>query len=265
MNNLYRSLAPINDAAWTAIEDEARRTFTRNSTARTVVDVAGPAGFAFSALDTGHVAAVPALAEGVETRVRQVLPVAELRVPFTVTREAIDDVARGSQDSDWQPVKDAATLLAHAEDRAVFGGAEQIRMPGIIPESSNPQLALPADVVDLPGVVARAITQLRSVGVSGDYALVLGSELYTKALETTDHGYPIGTHVERILQGGRIVWAPALSGAVLLTERGGDFELHLGQDVSIGYLSHDDSTVRLYLQESLAFRVNTAEASVVIA
>lgn len=265
MNNLYRALAPISDAAWAEIEDEARRTFTRNATARTVVEVTGPEGFAFSALDTGHVRSVEPLAEGVETKVREVLPVAELRVPFTVTREAIDDVTRGSQDSDWQPVKDAATLLAHAEDRAVFEGADQLGMVGIIPESSNPRIALPADVVELPGAVARAITQLRSVGVAGEYALVLGSDLYTEALETTDHGYPIATHVERILKGGRIVWAPALTGAVVLTERGGDFELRLGQDVSIGYLSHDDTSVRLYLQESLAFRVNTAEASVVIA
>jgi uncharacterized linocin/CFP29 family protein len=33
----------------------------------------------------------------------------------------------------------------------------------------------------------------------------------------------------------------------VLTTRGGDFELNLGQDVSIGYLSHTDSAVKLYL------------------
>ena len=48
----------------------------------------------------------------------------------------------------------------------------------------------------------------------------------------------------------------------MLTTRGGDFELQLGQDVSIGYLSHTDTSVRLYLQESLTFQLLTAEAVV---
>jgi len=49
-----------------------------------------------------------------------------------------------------------------------------------------------------------------------------------------------------------------------VTTRGGDFELYLGQDLSIGYLSHTDAAVRLYLQETLTFILQTTEASVVI-
>ncbi len=63
---------------------------------------------------------------------------------------------------------------------------------------------------------------------------------------------------------GEIVWAPAIDGAFLLSTRGGDFELRLGQDLSIGYLSHDTDTVQLYFQESLTFLVYTAEASVAL-
>ena len=70
-------------------------------------------------------------------------------------------------------------------------------------------------------------------------------------------------HLKRIVH-GNIVWAPAIEGAVVLTTRGGDFELNVGQDVSIGYLSHTDSAVRLYLQETFVFRVLTSEASVVL-
>ena len=49
-------------------------------------------------------------------------PLVELRAPFELDRQAIDDVERGAMDSDWQPVKDAARQLAFAEDRAVFEG-----------------------------------------------------------------------------------------------------------------------------------------------
>jgi len=67
--------------------------------------------------------------------------------------------------------------------------------------------------------------------------------------------------LQRLLT-GEIIWAPAISGAVVLTTRGGDFSLHLGQDLSIGYLSHTDAEVSLYLQESLTFLMLTSEAAV---
>ena len=62
-----------------------------------------------------------------------------------------------------------------------------------------------------------------------------------------------------------IIWAPAIDGAVVLTTRGGDFDLHVGQDISIGYLSHTETVVRLYLQESFTFMLLTAEAAVTLA
>ena len=107
------------------------------------------------------------------------------------------------------------------------------------------------------------MSQLRLVGVNGPYSVLLGAEEYTELAETRDHGYPVLEHVKRIVD-GNIVWAPALEGAVVLTTRGGDFELNVGQDVSIGYLGHTEPSVRLYLQETFTFRVLTSEAAVVL-
>jgi len=50
----------------------------------------------------------------------------------------------------------------------------------------------------------------------------------------------------------------------VLTTRGGDFDLHIGQDFSIGYSSHTDTVVRLYLQETFTFLLLTAEAAVAL-
>jgi len=77
-------------------------------------------------------------------------------------------------------------------------------------------------------------------------------------------GYPVLEHVKRLVK-DKIIWAPAVPGAVVLTTRGGDFELHLGQDTSIGYLSHTDTAVRLYLQETFTFLLLTTEAAVALA
>lgn len=261
MNNLHRELAPISDAAWDEIEEEAKRTFTRDIAGRRVVDVVGPGGFEVSALGTGHLRSVESPADGVVARERLVQPLVELRAPFTVTRDAVDDVERGSKDSDWQPVKDAAKSIASAEDRLVLhGGAPGI--VGIAPSSDNEALALPSAINDLPDVVAQGVSELRLAGVDGPYNLLLSAEIYTAVAETTDHGYPVREHLSRMLYDGAIIWAPALRGALLVSSRGGDYELHLGQDLSIGYESHDGDGIRLYLQETLTFLALTAEASV---
>src|ERR1700743_1573356 len=122
MNNLHRELAPISDVAWAQIEEETTRTLKRYLAGRRVVDVPTPGGIALPGVGTGHLLPIAPPAENIITRQREVKALVELRVPFELTREAIDDVERGSEDSDWQPAKDAAKLLAFAEDRAILEG-----------------------------------------------------------------------------------------------------------------------------------------------
>jgi uncharacterized linocin/CFP29 family protein len=264
MNNLHRELAPISDAAWSQIEEETSRTIKRYLAGRRVVDVQGPGGVALSAVGTGHLRNVAAPGDGILARQRAVNALVELRVPFELDREQIDDVERGANDSDWQPAKDAARLLAFAEDRAIFEGYAAAGIGGVRDGTSNPVMTLPADIRDYPNAIAQALSQLRLVGVNGPYSVLLSADAYTGLSETSDHGYPVLQHIKRLID-GEIIWAPAISGAFVLTTRGGDFGLYIGEDMSIGYLSHNDKTVRLYLQETFTFLLLTTEASVALA
>lgn len=263
MNNLHRDLAPISDEAWAQIEEEVVRTFKRNLGARRVVDVNGPHGAKFSSVGTGHLKAVKAQDKDLVVRQHEVLPLIELRVPFSLGREDIDAVERGSDDSDWQPAKDAAEKLAYAEDRAVFEGFTAAGIEGMRAGTSNPVLTLPADATKYPDVIAAALKQLRLVGVEGPYIIVMGADAYTKMSEANDEGYPVINHIRRLVP-EEIIWAPAIQGAFVLSTRGGDFELSLGRDLSIGYQSHTDANVKLYLEETLTFRLLTSEAVVTI-
>src|SRR5262249_55378641 len=263
MNNLHRELAPISDAAWSEIEEEASRTIKRYLAARRVVDVEGPGGVALSAVGTGHLQKLSPPGEGIIARQREVKPLVELRVPFELSRQDIDDVERGSEDSDWQPAKDAAKILAFAEDRAIFGSYQAAGIRGLRESTSNPVKPLPYDVRHYPDAVAQALTQLRLVGVNGPYSVLLGAKEYTELAETRDQGYPILEHVKRIID-GHIIWAPAIEGAFVLSTRGGDFELNVGQDVSIGYLSHSDTGVRLYLEIAFTFPLLPPPASLAL-
>jgi uncharacterized linocin/CFP29 family protein len=263
MNNLHRELAPVSEEAWAALEAETARTLKRYLAGRRIVDVHGPDGLAASAVGTGHQVSVSPPADGVEARQRQVLPLVELRVPFVLSREQIDDVARGARDSDWQPARSAARQIAAAEDQASFAGYPAAGIGGIVPSASNPPLILPAEVADYPLAFAQAVGQLRAAGVDGPYTAVLSAEVFTAVSEASHHGYPVIQHLHDVLD-GELIWAPAISGAVVVTARGGDFSLHLGQDLSIGYLSHTDADVTLYLQETFTFQLLTAEAAVAL-
>ena len=261
MDNLHRELAPVSGAAWARIEEEATRTLKRHLAGRRVVDVQGPAGYALSAVGTGRVRDIAAPADGVLARQRLAAALVELRAAFTLDRGEIDNVERGAEDADWEPVKDAARQIAFAEDRAIFDGYQPAGIEGIRPGSSNPTVTLPADVREYPAAIAQALGRLRERGVDGPYSVLLSADAYIAVSETSDHGYPVLEHIQRLVSGD-IVWAPAISGAVVLTTRGGDFTLRLGQEASIGYLSHTAAQVELYLQESLTFLLCTAEAAV---
>jgi uncharacterized linocin/CFP29 family protein len=264
MNNLHRELAPISDAAWEQIEEETKRTLKRYLAGRRVVDVPAPGGIGLAAVGTGHLRTIPPPGAGVIARQREAKALVELRAPFELTRQAIDDVERGSSDSDWQPAKEAARIIAFAEDGAIFDGYAGADIEGIRQGTSNPIMTLPVDVRDYPDAIAQALSQLRLVGVNGPYSVLLGKDAYTLLAETRDHGYPVLEHVKRLVK-DEIIWAPAIEGAVVLTTRGGDFELDIGQDVSIGYSSHSETSVGLYLQETFTFRLLTSEAAVALA
>ena len=156
MNNLHRELAPISDEAWAEIEEEATRTLKRYLAARRIVDVHGPGGVALPAVGTGHLRTIKTPNDGIIARQREVNALVELRVPFDLNRQQIDDVERGAEDSDWQPAKDAAQQLAYAEDRAIFDGYKAANIVGIREGSSNPKLSLPAEVSGYPAVIASA-------------------------------------------------------------------------------------------------------------
>src|SRR5689334_16860752 len=188
MNNLHRELAPISDMAWAQIDEEASRTLKRHLAARRVVDVQGPKCLELSAVGTGHVHQIQAPSDGIQAAQREVKALVELRVPFELTRQAIDDVERGATDSDWSRLKDAARKIAFAEDRAIFDGYAAAEIQGVRQGTSNPAVTLSPNVNGYPNAVAQAVSQLRLAGVNGPYAVLLGADPYTAVSGDSNNG-----------------------------------------------------------------------------
>jgi uncharacterized linocin/CFP29 family protein len=203
--------------------------------------------------------------EGVDASQRRVLPLVELRAPFTVSRSELRDLERGAKDIDLDELDAATQRIAVAENLAVFHGLAPAGIAGIAEVSDHPPVPLgDGDFDSYPTHVAKAVEMLLSAGIEGPYGLALGPECYTGVIETTERGgYPLLDHLRKII-GGPLVWAPGVKGAVVVSQRGGDFLFESGQDFAVGYLDHDADVVRLYLEESFSFRVATPEAAVAL-
>ena len=264
MNHLLREHAPISDSGWEMLDQEARQRLEPALAGRKLVDFSGPHGWEYSATNLGRVAPVAsAPGDGVSGLQRRVLPLVELRADFALSRAELRDTDRGADDADLEALDIAAHQIAVAENLAVFHGWHGA-IVGIGESSPYAQVSLGESAEGYPRQVAGAVEQLLCNGIGGPYGLALGRDEYRRVVETAEHGgYPLFDHLRRILD-GPIVWAPGVNGAVVLSLRGEDFVFESGQDLSIGYDSHDGDVVRLYIEESFSFHVATPEAAMTL-
>jgi uncharacterized linocin/CFP29 family protein len=263
MDLLKRELAPITGEAWEQIDDEARRVLTLHLAGRKLVDFSGPHGWQLGAVNTGrlkHIEIGPVA--GVAHAIRDVLPLVELRSPILLQTLELDYAARGAGDLNLDPVIAAAERVARAEDSAIFHGFKEAHITGLVEASPH----TPIDVTSLlewPRAISAAKDKLRLAGVNGPYALALGPEAFEEITSGSDDGYPLRNRIGENMTDGSLVWAPAVQGgAVLLSTRGGDYQLTVGQDLSIGYAAHDREKVELYLAESFTFRILEDKAAI---
>ena len=263
MDLLKRDLAPITSEAWAQIDEEAKRVLQLHLAGRKLVDFSGPFGWKLGAVNTGRLHRIDKdPVENVGHGIRDVMPLVELRSPIVLPIIELDYAERGAKDLDLDAVIDTAERVAHAEDAAIWHGFREGRIEGIIPASPYE----PIDVkttLDWPRAIGQAKETLRLAGVNGPYALAAGLEAYDELIEADDEGYPLRKRIEKNIIDGGIVWAPALrGGAVLMSTRGGDFELTVGQDLSVGYAGSSRHEVELYITESFTFRVLQDKAAI---
>jgi len=264
MNHLYRDLAPISDGGWSAIEQEATTQLTTYLAARKLVDFVGPLGWTHSASNLGRVKGITAPSSALAASLREVRPLAELRAPFEVSQHELHAIDRGATKIDFDALDVAALVIAQAENAAVLAGWPEASIPGIAGVAVGEPIPLGTDYAQYPKVVASAVERLHSGGIGGPYGIALSPESYLGVVESTEHGgLIVFDHLREIL-GGPIVRTTGIDGAVVMSLRGGDFVFESGQDLSIGYHSHDANAVQLYFEESFTFKVNTPEAAVIL-
>lgn len=259
---LRRSHAPVTDAAWQEIDERAAHLLNTHLVAREVVDLEGPHGWQFAAVNVGGLDIADKPGPGdVPWGTRRVLPLVELRLPFVLNQMELDAISRGSKDADLKSLEDVAVRAALFEETAIYHGLPQAGIEGVLQAEGRVTLPLPKEAREMTRTVAEGVQQLDQAGIPGPYFLLLGKEPFLALKAHVGGGYPPYRVIQELIQGG-IRYTSALEGGLLLTGASGHFELTVGQDWSIGYATHDRESVELYLTESFAFRVLEPAAAV---
>jgi len=254
MDILKKNLAPVSDKAWEEINEQAQEVFTTDLSARKFVDVDGPHGLEFGSVSTGRLE-IPKSQdeEGLEYGLNKIMPLVETRSKFELDLWELDNADRGAEDIDLESLEKAAKRMARFEENVIYEGLKKAGIAGLKSRSEHEKIKFPEDSSKILHAVTKAIGKFKSASIEGPYTLVVDIDKWEKIASYVGD-YPLRLQLENLLD-GTIILAPNLKGALLVTERGGDFRLTLGQDLSIGYESHSNKKVQLFFTESFTFQV----------
>ena len=265
MNNLHRELAPISDAAWAQIEEEASRTLKRHLAARRVVDVKGPKGAEFPAVGTGHLRPDPGA--GRRNRGRAARGQGARRAARSIRARAPGDRRRRARRKRFRlgPAEGGGTQDRVCRRSRCFRRICRRRNSGHPSGHQQPGVDTPVQRQGLSGrcraggePIAAGRRQRTLYAPARRRAVHRDRRWQRRRLSgPATHRSPCG---RRRSSGRRPSRAALCSPPVAATS-----SWTIGQDLSIGYLSHSATTVQLYFQETFTFLMLTSEASVALA
>lgn len=263
MNILKKSLAPIPDNAWKIIELQSERVLREYLTARQISDIDGPNGIELGSVSTGRLIIPPDQSgEGISYGIREVIPLVEVRKPFTLDLWELDNASRNAADIDLENLEKAGRQVASFEDDFLYHGFEGTHSPGMVKGTKGKPVKISLNVNEFIRTVVEQVASLKQDAVEGPYALVMPDNTWSK-LVSQHSGYPLSRQLKEIIE-GPILMHHSNKEVFLASKRGGDFELVLGQDISLGYEGYDTKNVKLYFTESFTFRILAPEAYRVI-
>jgi uncharacterized linocin/CFP29 family protein len=263
MDMLKRNLAPLTDKAWEFIDTEAKIVLKSKLTARKVLEVEGPSDWEKASVATGKLE-YPKKQPGksLEYGVHQVQPLVEVRSFFDLDLKALDSIERGNEDINLDPMEEAARQIAKFEEDAIYHGFASANITGLKKGTDHDVVSFSGQPDAFMNSLTEALLKFKKSAIDGPYAMVMGTDLW-QYISGYVKGYPILPRIKDML-GGPIVLNDELQENYIISQRGEDMRLVLGQDMSIGYHSHVMDKVRLYFAESFTFQLYEPAAVIVL-
>jgi len=259
MNFLRRELAPISSQGWSEIDSVAKTALAANLSGRKFVDVDGPHGLDYASVPLGRLT-IPEKPKVAAVRygVHRVLPLVETRTDFSLSIWELDNIERGARDLNLDAVINSSREIAAFEEKAIYNGFAPGSIVGVEQSVKSQRIKISLDINAVVDAVSKAKEQMKKDGVGGPANLVVSPALW-EFLARCIPGGTLRSTIESEI-GGRVIYAEFLKDGLLVSNRGGDLELTVGQDFAIGYHGHTADEISLFITESFTFRVLAPEA-----
>lgn len=255
MNMFMRNIAPISTEALAAIDAQASRTLRALLSSRKFINVDGPKGWDCASISTGRLRDF-AESGDISSGVRESISLVESRAHFQLDLFEMHNVDRGARDIDLGPVEQAARAAAAFEEGVVYDGCERAGIKGLLAYCGKESVSAPSGDPDgFIRAIAAAMRDMRvENSIEGPYALVGGCTIRSE-LSRLLEGRPLLKILKSATDLDEFIYTPLRDEAFIVSKRGGDFEMTIGGDYTVGFSGADGKTACFFLASSMAFRV----------
>ena len=250
MDLFKKGLAPIPTEGWEEINDRAEEVITSQLSARKVLHVEGPFGLEKASVNTGRLKTTKTKGT-VQSALYDVIPLIESRTSFTLSRWELDNILRGEKDAELDNLEEAAEKIALFEEDAIYNGNKDAGIKGLKALAAH-KLSFTNNANENLQAIAEGLLKLKDAYTEGPYYLIVGDEVF-KALNQVYDGRLLINTVQQLI-GGEVIRSRVLEGALLLPYDHDDLELTIGQDYSVGYETHTNEDVKLFIMNAFTFR-----------
>jgi uncharacterized linocin/CFP29 family protein len=260
---LNKTQAPFGSEVWATIESELGNYLAKRLNLRSVVDFNDSYSFDTDAINTGNIKKVSSK-HGTTVSTREPIKIVEIKHSFSISKELIEELKRGKVDFDNSTFTTTANNFAKIENDMILNGLKDANISGII--SKETQTINATSPKDIMVSVAKSMGMFNASFVDGPFALVISSATMAKLMVESFDGKSLKSRIDDILGKGSIIINNDIGDdkALVVSQRGGDFEYYSGLDVCVGYDGETKDNVELFLLQTCAFRTITPEATIVI-
>ncbi len=263
MEILNRTSAPFSSAVWNVIDETMSEFLSKRLSLRTLIDFKDHYSFETDAVFTKRIKKVSS-DKGLTISTREPIKMVEIKKTFTISNEAIEHIKRGIEDFNDEEFANAANEFATIENNMILQGLKEASFTGIInhPDVVSMEVKSTKDILSS---VAKSLGVFRNEFVDGGFKLVVSSATLTKLYTEFFDGISLKTKLDDILGENQIVASEDIgdNSAMIISQRGGDFEFCSGLDVSIGFEKINKDSVELFLIQTCALRILGPEAAII--
>ncbi len=263
MKFLNRETSPIAAAVWAQIDSVFFPLLSQRLKLRSLVGFT-PVPFETDAIATGDLTPLIS-SDNLTVSAREPIRMVEIQYDFDLPKSVVEAFKRDKPDFDDSIFKHVSNRFSGVENSLILDGVSEAGINGILKKIPRK----PIHAKNTKGLIDAVASMLAAFGgefIQGPYKLVLSTTTLIKMVTESEGGVSVKSRLETLLGADFFIVCENIGDdkILALSQRGGDFILYNGLDVSIGYTGEKKESYTLFMSESCTFRILNPEAAILI-